>query len=410
MAEQNFVQKMFAEYYRAHYKEIAPPSSLSQREFGFLFSREKMMIRHKSFTTPEELQRFIFTNAPSDIYYSSTYYERPTEPMERKGWLGADLIFDIDSDHLDTPCKQEHDFWTCENCNNSGRGNKLDVCPNCGGTKFRMEAWLCEKCLDAAKVETQKLLDFLISDFGFSPEETVICFSGQRGYHVHIEEPEARTLDQDARKEIADYITGTGLRLDLHGLIKRSRRFGGVGPDLDDYGWSGRIARGVYDVLASSSPEAFQKIDGISSRAAKSLGDDRDSILESWDKVSPWRARNVSLKTWTALASRGVVGQVSLIDTVVTTDIHRLIRLPLTLHGKTGLKAMEVPHNMLDRFDPLKEAVAFDEGELRLLVNDAHAFRIGDQTYGPYHLDEVELPMAAAVYLLCKKAAKLVQG
>lgn len=409
MSEQDFVHGMFKEYYGTHLKEVVPPSSFSQREFGFLLFREKMMIRHKSFATAEELQEFIVSTVPADVYYSSAYYERPQEPMEKKGWLGADLVFDIDSDHLDTPCKRDHDFWMCENCNTSGRGYNPGTCPNCGGTKFRMEAWLCEKCLDAAKGETQKLLDFLISDFGFSPEKTVTCFSGQRGYHVHIEEPEVRALDQEARKEIVDYIRGTGLRLEFHGLVEIIKRHKVAGPDLDDYGWSGRIARGVYDVLASSSPETFQKLNGISKPAAKALRDNRNRILESWGKVSPWQTKGVNLETWMNLASKGAARQASLIDTVVTTDIHRLIRLPLTLHGKTGLKAMEVPPRTLEKFDPLEEAVAFKEGTLRLFVNDAHTFRIGDQTYGPYQREEVQLPTGAAIFLLCKRAARLVQ-
>ena len=132
MAEQDFIQRMFAEYYAAHCKEIKPPSSSGQREFGFLLSRERMMVRHKGFATPEELRRFILSNVPADVYYSSAYYEHPTEPMEKKGWLGADLIFDIDSDHLETPCKRDHDFWLCENCNNAGLGDKPEACPNCG--------------------------------------------------------------------------------------------------------------------------------------------------------------------------------------------------------------------------------------------------------------------------------------
>jgi len=30
--------------------------------------------------------------------------------MENKGWIGADLIFDIDADHIETRCKTEHDL------------------------------------------------------------------------------------------------------------------------------------------------------------------------------------------------------------------------------------------------------------------------------------------------------------
>jgi DNA primase small subunit len=406
LAEQDFTHRMFSEYYRNHYKEIKPPSSVSQREFGFLLSREKMMVRHRSFGTPEELQEFILSSVPADVYYSSAYYEHPTETMEKKGWLGADLIFDIDSDHLDTPCKRGHDFWICEACNNSGRGDKPNTCPNCGGTKFKMEAWLCEKCLDAVKVETQKLLDFLISDFGFPPEKTMTCFSGQRGYHVHIEGVEVRELDQEARKEIADYITATGLRLESHGFeVSKGVK---IGPDLDDYGWDGRIARGVYDIVSSSSSDDLQKY-GISRGNAKTLSNNKNRILEMWGKNSPWRTSNISLEAWKTLASKGTVRHASQIDTVVTTDIHRLIRLPLTLHGKTGMKSMEVQAQRLEAFDPLKEAIAFTEGTICLFVNDAPPFRIGDRVYGPYHQKKIDIPTAAAIYLLSKRAAKLIQ-
>jgi DNA primase small subunit len=405
MMNQDVARTLFAEYYAGHHPEIKPPSVMDQREFGFLLTREKMMIRHKRFTTPRELHDFLQENVPSDVYYSSAYYAHPTMPMEKKGWLGADLIFDIDSDHLDTPCKQEHDYWICDNCSRSGQGDKPGTCPNCGGVKFRTETWPCEKCLDAAKLETQKLLDFLISDFGFPPEETATCFSGQRGYHVHIEEPEVRQLDQGARKEISDYVTGLGLKLEFHGLAEANRA---LSLEPDGYGWDGRVAKGVFDALSSvSSHEDFRKR-GVSAKAARSLGESRDKLLKSWGTPGLWAVRSVDMGSWRALASREILKQSSMIDTVVTTDIHRLIRLPLTLHGKTGLKAMQLQPTALDKFDPLKDAVAFEEGVLRVSIDDCHAFRIGDQTFGPYAHEEAELPLAAALFLLCKRVAKPV--
>ena len=33
--------------------------------------------------------------------------------------------------------------------------------------------------------------------------------------------------------------------------------------------------------------------------------------------------------------------------------------------------------------------------------------RIGDETYGPYHNETVELPMGAAIFMLCKGVAKI---
>jgi len=95
------------------------------------------------------------------------------------------------------------------------------------------------------------------------------------------------------------------------------------------------------------------------------------------------------------------------IDTVVTTDIHRLIRLTNTLHGKTGLKKVYVPINEVERFDPLKSALAFKGGAVKLFVSEAPEFRLGDQRYGPYKNEKVELPTAAALFLVCKGAAQV---
>jgi hypothetical protein len=84
-----------------------------------------------------------------------------------------------------------------------------------------------------------------------------------------------------------------------------------------------------------------------------------------------------------------------------------LIRLADTLHGKTGLKKVVVPISDLDEFDPLKSAVAFKGGAVRLVVSEAPEFRLGEDTYGPFKNSEAELPTAAALFLLCKGAAKL---
>ena len=72
------------------------------------------------------------------------------------------------------------------------------------------------------------------------------------------------------------------------------------------------------------------------------------------------------------------------IDTVVTTDIHRLIRMNGTLHGKTGLKKSGVSSGKPVDFDPFTEAVAFKKGTAKVLVSDAPEFRLGGETLGPY--------------------------
>jgi len=141
---QNFIRDKFADYYKQHSASILPPSSLERREFGFLLLEKRAMLRHKGFMDVESLRSSLATIVPSDVYYSSAYYERPEEEMKAKGWLGADLVFDIDADHIQTPCATVHDFWVCTGCGASGRGVSPQKCPSCGGTKFKEKSWPCE--------------------------------------------------------------------------------------------------------------------------------------------------------------------------------------------------------------------------------------------------------------------------
>jgi hypothetical protein len=68
------------------------------------------------------------------------------------------------------------------------------------------------------------------------------------------------------------------------------------------------------------------------------------------------------------------------------------------------------PVDKLTDFDPLKEAVAFDRGYMTLDVSHTPRFRVGEDTFGPFETAEhVELPTAAAVFLLCKGAAQVVE-
>lgn len=406
----SFVRNKFAEYYQRN--SVQSPSSIERREFGFLLLKERFMLRHKGFEKVDALRSFLKTTVPSDVYYSSAYYERPEEKMEEKGWLGADLIFDIDADHIPTHCDKVHDSWACKNCGTVGKGPSPEKCPSCGERKFDEKTWPCEVCLEAAKAETLKLVDMLSKDFGFSLGEMRVGFSGHRGYHLHIESEEIRGMDQMARKEIVDYVVGIGLEATLHGLEEtsvggRSRML--VGPNLDDMGWRGRIARGTYEFLLTATSEDLKRI-GLKRHVVKALLDRRESILESWKEKGPWgKVKNIGVESWKKIALHGAQRQAAEIDTVVTPDIHRLIRLNESLHGKTGFKKVEVPLKDVEDFDPFKGGVAFKEGSVTVFVSDSPRFRVGEQIYDPFKEQKIELPTAAALLLLCKGAATVVE-
>ncbi|UCE43857.1 MAG: DNA primase small subunit PriS [Candidatus Bathyarchaeota archaeon] len=364
------------------------------------------MLRHKAFRNVDDLTSFLEKVVPSDVYYSSAYYEDPEREMEKKGWLGADLIFDIDADHIPTPCTKTHDRWICANCGIIGRGLTPQNCPGCGERKFDERTWPCEKCLESAKTETIKLMDILIRDFGFLPEEIRVSFSGHRGYHVQVEREEIRTLNQMARKEIVDYVVGIGLEMGFHGLRDATIL---TGPILDDSGWRGRIARGTYEFLLKATPEELKRA-GLKKKRVDTIIKYKKELLDSWKKGGPWgTVKDLGVDSWRKIVEHGTKIQSARIDTVVTTDIHRLIRLGNTLHGKTALIKIEVPAKEIEDFDPFTDAVVFNKGKAEVIVSDAPKFRLGDEVYGPYKEEKVELPTAVALLLLCKKAAKVIR-
>ena len=128
---QDFIKDRFRRYYSK--TNVTAPGKLDNREFGVITERGGMW-RHLGFASVAELQNFLVKHAPLHAYHSSTYYTKPNaRTMDEKGWLGADLIFDLDADHIK------------------------------GTEKMNMEQMLA-----AVKVQFEKLVnDFLLDDFGF---------------------------------------------------------------------------------------------------------------------------------------------------------------------------------------------------------------------------------------------------
>jgi DNA primase small subunit len=401
----SFVQEQFHKYYTQCPDEVDIKSGFEKREFAALLMKDRIMIRHKSFQNRNELHSFLSSTTPSDVYYSSAYYEQPDAPdMASKSWIGADLIFDIDADHIPTSCNKIHDTWTCIKCGFNGRGEQPQKCPSCDGEKFEEKTWPCEKCLTSAKEETTKLLDILSKDFGFSEKNTHIFYSGHRGYHVHVEDETVKNLDSMARKEIADYVTGLGLDTNLHTLGPSKSAIA----SLRNIGWHSRIVQGISNIVLTSETKDLQRI-GLRKNIAESITKNRDITSKNLIAARPQRLpKGFGEETYRKIVGYSKKSQSAKVDTVVTTDIHRLIRLPGTLHGKTGFKKVQIPCESLAGFDPFKNAIAFKEGATRISVSDAPKFRLDNEEFGPFRNEEVELPTSAALLLVCKNRAEMV--
>jgi DNA primase small subunit len=247
----------------------------------------------------------------------------------------------------------------------------------------------------------------LESDFGFSDKEVRVFFSGHRGYHVHVENEAVKSLDAMGRKEIVDYVIGLGLA-----TLDREQKKGPRGKQaskkffLGDFAWNKRIKQGMRKFISTASLDDLKNIGLYKANvifSKKELIIDRCIDKGLWDSIP-----EVNVGTWEKLAVFVKDLESAKIDTVVTTDTHRLIRMNGTLHGKTGLKKVEFPAKSLDAFDPFEEAAAFKEGEVKVFVSDAPKFKLGGNVFGPYRGQTVEVSTAAAVLLICKGRAEVV--
>jgi DNA primase small subunit len=448
-----FLQLMFQDYYRANANRVDVPERLHMREFGmeswdFIWrcperrthdasgteasvgcgqsgrSFKKLKVcpncgspevqmtswtRHLGYRSPEALRNDLVVTAPHSVYHSAAFYDIPvSRSMDEKGWQGAELVFDIDADHLDCSCSQDHDAWRCNNpeCNEMGKGvPPEEKCTKCGSESITIRKWLCDRCLGDAKRYTLKLYDeFLTSDFGIDPQQIQLNYSGHRGYHVRVRDSRVFKLDADGRIEIIQYINGLGFNSEKFITETSMALLTGNVP-----GWPRKMMAAMVEFIRN-----IDSYDG-KERWVEPLRKYKTAAIESLLRVPPSLSIPVKgflgVKSWQEIAAHAVALYGGKIDVPVTHDIHRVIRLIGSLNGKTGFNVVPLARDTIEAFDPFKDALAFTTGSLKVRVMGGGMqvpnFRIGDEEYGPYDDDQVELPMAAAVFILCKGVATI---
>jgi DNA primase small subunit len=379
--------KIVTNYLRDYYKSShgLSPDKIEQREFGFGSFENRIAVRHTEFKSETNLHNYLVDTAPLHVDYSAAYYQHPAmTPMEKKGWLGSELRFDIDAgDIVKLPCRIDHG-----------------------------KEWVCDKCLEAAKEEVIKLIEkFLVPDFGFLEKEAEINFSGNRGYHIHIKRESILMLDKNAREELSNYLFGQGQSVDalFYTVPVDSRHRKQMGPKPTDGGWGGKIARAFIE--STNSKEDLTSL-GIEKTTASWIFRNMTKVKEqialgNWDFISIPKKEDV----FSNLLNKQVINQGNRIDKGVTNDPMHLMRLPESIHGGTGLIAKKIPSlAALKIFNPMIGAIAFKSGELKVRANSKYRLVMNGQEFGPYKSEIVTLPAYAAIYLYLKGAADMLIG
>jgi len=373
------LRSCFREYYFRSTKTVEEPAKIEKREIGYTRFGQSGMVRHLSFGSIRELAAFLIKEVPSDVYCSNACYRFPTYAMQEKQWLGAEMIFDIDGKDLNLPCVPSHSYLLCVSCRASApvqEGKKPYSCHSCGGQKAEVVSIPCGKCVEGSKNEVRKLIAFLTGDLGINQDSIRVYFSGNNGFHIYIDDPAYSLLEPFARSDIVGYLSGMGLMAESIGVRKNNTgnlsiiKFprGGIA-----YGWRNRIAQKL-------------RIDAGSVIKLRNIVDQKGgypSFKVELDRM----AKEMGVR----------------IDPQVTTDIHRVFRMPGTLNSKSGLSKVKCTD--LDSFDPFLDACLLGDNKVSVKIKTPVKFKLRHKNYN-ISKETAELPAFAAIYLICKGLAE----
>lgn len=372
-ATTEFLRQRFCDYYKT--TVLVSPSALEQREWGFVLfnpgATDMRMRRHVSFSNRDELTSYIQNLIPQHVYYSTAYYEKPDAgTMADKVWCGADLIFDLDADHI-------------------VRGPY-------------------DQMLARVKEETEKLLAMLTDELGMDKKSIALVFSGGRGYHVHVRDIAFRGWGSAERRELIDYVCGIGI--DPAAMLSKKIP---SGP-----GWQKRYREALIEYLRwmGGLPEEeamahLTAMEGIGKESAAAFLKKRDEIISAIERhptgmILKNRVLGIITGQQEGEFKKRLLSRAALADEPVTTDTKRLIRMPTSLHGGSGMRVQPLELRDLHDFDPLTDAVVFGSRDVKV----EQKFPIRMPMLGStYELQKgiITVPEAVAVFLCCRGMAEI---
>jgi DNA primase small subunit len=215
-----------------------------------------------------------------------------------------------------------------------------------------------------------------MEDLGIQQSDIRVYFSGNNGFHVHITNDAYLPLDPQARSDLVGYLSGTGLTSESIGVRKSN---------IDDlffikfprsgiaYGWRRRIA----DKL---------KIDNSSSIKLKYIVKQKGGYIAFKFELD-----------------RMVKEMGVRLDPQVTTDVHRVFRIPGTLNSKSGLAKARCSN--IYSFDPFIDACVLGDSKVSVRLKAPIKLKLMGKSFN-ISKESAEMPLYAAVYVMCKGLAE----
>lgn len=349
-----WLEQIFRKHYFCSSVDIELDDYVSEREFGFrLFDGH--VRRHLNFKNKRELIANLIKFSPSDVFCSSARYQFPSADMNQKGWIGSDLIFDIDGKDLQLECALGHNLTSCKNCTLIKKGVSSN-CIGCDSPLVQLIELPCKDCIRNLKGEVNKLIQVLHDDFGIEENNIHLFFSGNNGFHIHIIDNAFFKFNSMKRSALVQYLLGKGYLIENLGFqINRSNDVKVLqNKILYNKGWRARLLDQLHLQLKN------HRID--------------DKFMKKIIHIKETNKLDIS-----NIINNQIILLSVKIDPNVTVDVHRIFRLAGTINSKSGL--IKTRCKDLKSFDPFKESCIHDESPARINAFVDTRISLKDTTY-----------------------------
>ncbi|KIJ11183.1 hypothetical protein PAXINDRAFT_164144 [Paxillus involutus ATCC 200175] len=316
--------------------EHVPTKLFTHREFSFTLQGD-VYLRYHSFNTAEDLKKQVLTLNPTRFEIGPVYSAKPRDkktvrpaaftPQKRE------LVFDIDMTDYDG-------VRTC-----------------CSAAE------LCSRCWGFIAAAVKVLHASLVDQFGF--RHLLWVYSGRRGIHLWISDPEAMDLTDDQRRVIVNALTVVegGKEMVKKVNVRTANR--ALPPSL----WGALdVLRTIFTPLVLKDQNCFGSQEGWET-LLQLIPDPTivETLRSEWAKY-PTRS---SVQKWEELKTQisktkgsentrlyGALEDVILqytyprLDAEVSKHRNHLLKAPFCVHPKTGRVCVPVDPSNIDLFDP----------------------------------------------------------
>lgn len=349
--------------------------------------------RHNAYESIEALRKDLAESVPDSVFYSTARYLNPSanagagkasETWKQKDRKSTDLTFDLDFDHV----KGHSDMTYVEQ-------------------------------IDTIAKHTLRLISILEQQYGV--KEYQVTFSGRRGFHVRVTDEAYTFLTKSQRKQIMNDLLGE--RLEKKATLaayetnsfKSDAAFKLKEPSLRDWGGKIRLAcdhlMNNFDTTSQAVLEKYwpkkltpKELQNLMPRLSNPSF--RQRLVRTGD-LRAFFGEKLATKTrlenmYAMLLSMAKEKYAVEIDTSVTAEVNKIIRMPGSINTKHGYECRVIEIDELMDMDYLFHNSAQTFGNKQVQVQIDKPMTV--QGYRTFSLDKGihTLPMHEAVLALCQ--------